>query len=113
MVDSPTLSHKSQKLTTLLCRILLVRFSIVTKETAQSIMLLFLPIYAFLAGGEPSVWRASLMVVLSILLIKYKVKMNISDIISIVFLFLIFVNPYIVYHIGFQFSFLVSFGLIL
>ena len=93
--------------------LLLVRFSIVTKETAQSIMLLFLPIYAFLAGGEPSVWRASLMVVLSILLIKYKVKMNISDIISIVFLFLIFINPYIVYHIGFQFSFLVSFGLIL
>lgn len=90
-----------------------VRFSITTKETAQTFIVIFLPIYAFLAGGEPSVWRASLMVVLGILLIKLNIKLNYTDIISIVFLILIFINPYIVYHIGFQFSFLVSFGLIL
>lgn len=92
---------------------MLVRFSIVTKEAAQSFLVMFLPVYAFLAGGEPSVWRASLMVVLGIVLVKLKVKLNITDIISIIFLLLIIINPYIVYHIGFQFSFLVSFGLIM
>ena len=53
---------------------MLVRFSIVTKEAAQSFLVMFLPVYAFLAGGEPSVWRASLMVVLGIVLVKLKVK---------------------------------------
>ena len=92
---------------------ILVRFSITTKETAQTILMMFLPIYALLAGAQPSVWRASLTVVLSILLFKTKLKMNFTDMISIVFLSLIIIDPYIVYHIGFQFSFLVSFGLIL
>src|SRR5699024_11349298 len=75
--------------------------------------LLFLPIYALVAGGEPSVWRASMMVFLFIILSKWKLSISVSDVISIVFLLLILFDPMIIYHIGFQFSFIVTFGFIL
>lgn len=93
--------------------LLLVRLSLFTKETAQWMMIVFLPIYALVAGGQPSVWRASLMVLFVILLNKLKWKLNYTDVISIVFLLLILFDRYIVYHIGFQLSFAVTFGLIL
>ncbi|WP_217833426.1 ComEC/Rec2 family competence protein, partial [Picosynechococcus sp. PCC 7002] len=38
--------------------LLLVKGNIVTKERAQTLLILFLPFYGILAGGEPSVWRA-------------------------------------------------------
>lgn len=92
---------------------LLIKLSVLTKEKAQWFMIIFLPVYALIAGGEPSVWRASLMAVVLILLNKVNIKLNATDVISVVFIALIIMNPYIVYHIGFQFSFLVSLGLIL
>lgn len=91
----------------------LIRFSIVTKEAAQTIVMLFLPMYAVIAGGQPSVWRASLMVAFLVLFAKLKWKVNLADMISFVFLLLLFMNPYLIYHIGFQLSFAVTFSLIL
>lgn len=93
--------------------ILFIRFSITTKEKAQNIVLLFLPIYAILAGSQPSVWRASLMIMLVIIFNKIKLKYSYTDIVSIIFLLLIILNKLIVYHIGFQLSFAVTFGLLL
>lgn len=93
--------------------LILVRFSITTKEKAQIFVMVFLPIYAILAGSQPSVWRASLMIVFVILLNKIKLKYSYTDILSIVFLLLMIVDKYIAYHIGFQLSFAVTFGLIL
>src|SRR5690625_3364225 len=90
----------------------LVRSSLWTKETSQWIIMFFLPIYAFIAGGQPSVLRASLMVLFAIALSKLKWKLNYTDVISIVFLLLILFDPFIVYHVGFQLSFAVTFGLI-
>src|SRR5699024_8762878 len=92
---------------------ILFNMGLMTKEKAQWTMLLFLPIYALVAGGEPSVWRASMMVFLFIILSKWKLSISVSDVISIVFLLLILFDPMIIYHIGFQFSFIVTFGLIL
>nr|WP_256438992.1 DNA internalization-related competence protein ComEC/Rec2 [Virgibacillus sp. MSJ-26] len=92
---------------------ILIKTGIMTKEKAQWFMLFFLPIYALLAGGEPSVWRASIMVFLFIVFSKLKLKLSVSDVVSIVFLLLIFFDGYIIYHIGFQFSFIVTFSLIL
>ena len=93
--------------------VLLVRFLFFTKEIAQWMLVGFLPIYALIAGGQPSVWRASLMVLCVILLSKLKWKLNYTDVISIVFLLLILFDPFIIYHIGFQLSFIVTFGLII
>src|SRR5699024_6931858 len=90
----------------------LVRSTLWTKETSQWIIMFFLPIYAFVAGGQPSVLRESLIVLFALALSKLKWKLNYTDVISIVFLLLILFDPFIVYHIGFQLSFAVTFGLI-
>src|SRR5699024_1151824 len=50
-----------------------VRFSITTKEKAQFIIMLFLPSYAILAGSEPSVLRASFMIVVVLLFQRYHI----------------------------------------
>src|SRR5690625_114412 len=91
----------------------LVKLNITTKETAQWLIIFFLPIYALLAGGAPSVWRASLMGLVFLVLSKFNIKHSVIDVISLIFISLIAMDPYIIYHIGFQFSFLVTFGLLL
>lgn len=92
---------------------LLIQTSAMTKEKAQWLMVCFLPVYALLAGGEPSVWRASLMVMFVIALSKMNLKYSYTDMISIVFILLLALNKFIIFHIGFQLSFAVTFGLIL
>ncbi|WP_461181384.1 DNA internalization-related competence protein ComEC/Rec2 [Virgibacillus kimchii] len=92
---------------------LLIKLNITTKEKAASIMLLILPVYALLAGGAPSVWRASGMVLLFIMLNKFRLRLSLTDVLSIVFLLFIVFNPYIIYHVGFQLSFAVTFALLL
>lgn len=91
----------------------LVKLNLVTKERAQIFIIIFLPIYALLAGGAPSVWRASLMGLIFIVLSKFQIKYSVTDIISLIFIGLIAFDPYLIFHIGFQFSFLVTFGLLL
>lgn len=93
--------------------VLLIKTGLFTREKAELIILIFLPFYAILAGSEPSVLRASMMVVLFILLQRLKIRLSGLDVISIVFLCLLIWNPYLIYHIGFQFSFIVTFGIIL
>ncbi|MFD2046125.1 DNA internalization-related competence protein ComEC/Rec2 [Ornithinibacillus salinisoli] len=91
----------------------LIKLSILTKEKAQWTITFVLPLYALLAGGQPSVWRASLMVLMIVLLSKLKRVYSSIDIISMVFILLIIFDKYIVYHIGFQLSFLVTFTILL
>lgn len=100
-------------LITVLVYFLLIKLNLVTRETAQWIVIVFLPIYAFIAGGAPSVWRASLMGLVFLLLGKLQIKYSVTDVLSIIFIGLIIVDKHIVNNIGFQFSFLVTFGLIL
>lgn len=92
---------------------LLIRFSLTTVERAQWIIIFLLPLYAILAGGQPSVLRATGMIVVFFLLQKRQQKMPTVHIISIVFLLLVLANKWIVYHVGFQLSFAVTIGLLL
>lgn len=92
--------------------LLLLRTSLFTVEKVETIMLFFLPVYAFLAGGAPSVWRASLMIMLVIIIRKSQLRMNYADIVSIVFLCLVAIDRMIIYDVGFQFSFAVTYSLI-
>lgn len=92
---------------------LLIRLFQFTKEKARLIVLMFLPIYALLAGGQPSVWRASLMTAVVLIMASNKIKLTNTDVLSIVFLSLLLLNKFIIYHVGFQFSFAVTFGLLL
>ncbi|MBN6205637.1 DNA internalization-related competence protein ComEC/Rec2 [Ralstonia pickettii] len=92
---------------------ILIKLNLLTREKTELVMLLFLPVYAILAGGEPSVLRASMMVLLILIFRRFMIHMYVLDIISIVFLILLTFDEYMIYHIGFQFSFLVTFGILL
>lgn len=86
----------------------------ITRERMTIGLLLFLPCYIFLTGAAPSVIRAVSMMVLFLLLKKWNIHtINTIDIISIVFLVYTFFTPYVIYDVGFQLSFSVSFALIL
>lgn len=90
-----------------------VKTGFLTKEKTETFFVVFLPIYAIIAGGEPSVWRASMMAFFIFICLKLNIKMPIMDVVSLVFIAFVFLEPEMMYHIGFQFSFLVTFGLIL
>ncbi len=90
-----------------------IKFNVLTKEKAQWLILFILPGYAVVAGGEPSIWRASMMVVCFVILRKLNSTFNYTDVLSFVFISFVILNPYLVYQVGFQLSFLVTFGLLL
>lgn len=98
---------------TALVYFMLIKLNLLTKEKTELVMLLFLPMYAILAGGEPSVLRASMMVILFIISARMKMRADALDSISIVFLLLVIYDSFIIYHVGFQFSFIVTLGIIL
>lgn len=85
-------------------------FCKVQKELATTSLLIALPIYGILAGGAPSVWRAVSVVEL-ILIGKFK-KLPIDDALSISFILFVLINPFAVYQIGFQLSYLATMSLI-
>ncbi|WP_078413835.1 DNA internalization-related competence protein ComEC/Rec2 [Priestia abyssalis] len=85
----------------------------VTRERATAFLLLILPFYAIIAGAAPSVIRAVMMTVLVLMVLFMKTAMTPHDAISLTFLLMLAADPYYIYHIGFQLSFVVSFFLIM
>ncbi len=79
----------------------------------ENIIVVFLSIYMIVTSFAPSVTRASLMFVF--LVINKRTKLNISslDVLSIIFIILIFIRPYYYYDAGFLLSFLVTFIILL
>ncbi|MGJ7912203.1 DNA internalization-related competence protein ComEC/Rec2 [Neobacillus sp. LXY-1] len=86
-----------------------------TREFMVHFLLFLLPVYVIITGGSPSVIRAVLMIFLVLAATKWKIRPKILaiDAISIAFLFYIFVDSYIIFDVGFQLSFSVSFSIIL
>ncbi|MFP7493573.1 DNA internalization-related competence protein ComEC/Rec2 [Terribacillus saccharophilus] len=91
----------------------LTKLQLLTIEKTTWVLFVFLAVYPVFAGGEPSVWRSSLMVMLIMMLTRFRIRLPIIDSISIVFLLLLVLDPSYLFHIGFQFSFLVSLALLL
>ncbi|MDQ0269521.1 DNA internalization-related competence protein ComEC/Rec2 [Cytobacillus purgationiresistens] len=85
----------------------------VTKESMTNFLLFFLPCYAILAGAAPSVLRAVCMLMIALLARKYLSSLLTQDVISLVMIAYTFAAPYIIFHVGFQLSFVVTFLLIL
>ncbi|MFS0561779.1 DNA internalization-related competence protein ComEC/Rec2 [Terribacillus sp. 179-K 1B1 HS] len=92
---------------------LLTKLQLLTIEKSYWFLFVFLAVYPVFAGGEPSVWRSSLMVMLIMLLMRFRIRLPIIDSISIVFMLLLVLEPNYLFHVGFQFSFLVSLALLL
>lgn len=82
-----------------------------SEEIINKIIFVFLPIYAILAGTSPSVIRAVCMVLIYLVCIKK----NISSINSLLlsFMVMLFYNPLYLYNLGFQFSFFITFCLLM
>ncbi|MBQ1812345.1 MAG: DNA internalization-related competence protein ComEC/Rec2 [Bacilli bacterium] len=80
------------------------------KEMIVAIIIL---IYIFLANFSPSIMRAGIFFFL--LILNKKLKLEISNVYLMLILLsiCIFIDPFIIYKIGFQYSYLISFTLIL
>ncbi|EID45370.1 DNA internalization-related competence protein ComEC/Rec2 [Parageobacillus thermoglucosidasius] len=90
---------------------ILIRF--MTKETATLILLIVLPIYIVLTGASPSVIRASLTAMLFLGANYRKMMLSPLDALSVALIVMLLFDPYLLWDVGFQLSFIVSFALIL
>lgn len=91
---------------------LLIRMGLTRERASILLVALIIPIYIVLTGAAPSIIRAGLMSILILLSYRFKLRVHPLDIISIVCLFQLVFNPYVIFNVGFQFSYLISFSLI-
>lgn len=85
----------------------------VTKEMATVFLIVCIPVYMIIAGASPSVIRASITGVLLLVAFICSVRLSSLDALSITAICMLIYDPYLVFNIGFQFSFVGSFALIL
>ena len=88
----------------------LLKFRI-SVEYIEKIILIIVPLYMLLSGASDSVLRAGFMIIFYILLRRK----NIDKLGSLLFTFLILImyNPLLIFNIGFQLSFLITFSLLM
>lgn len=91
----------------------LLSLLIKNKKTIYLSIYIFLLIYMFLTGFTPSVIRGSLLYILNSLKKVLKISIKTIYILILIFSICLLVNPYVVYNIGFKFSFIISFYLII
>lgn len=83
----------------------------VRHEFALIVLIIILPVYALLAGGTPSVWRAVSVVELMILS-KIKWRLSVDDALAISFILFVILEPWSIFQVGFQLSYLATVALI-
>ena len=84
----------------------------IRKEMATIVLLIILPIYGFIAGGAPSVWRA-VSVVEFVMLMRYvKWRVPIDDALAISFIGFVLLEPGVIFQVGFQLSYLATASLV-
>lgn len=81
-------------------------------ELAQTIVVIALPIYAVLAGGAPSVWRAVLLVEILFVVKMLKGRIGLDDALAAAFTLSVLWQPAIVLQVGFQLSYIACWSLI-
>lgn len=84
-----------------------------TREMVRPCLLLFLPLYVIITGAAPSVIRAVVMTWIILFLSKWKTTIHPLDALAISFIGFLLINPFIIYHVGFQLSYTVATGLLL
>ncbi len=84
-----------------------------TKETNQLIILILLVIYNIMTGFKISILRASFLIIGIYLKDYFKILLTSTDLLSISFVGFLIYNPYLIYNIGFQLSYLIANSLIL
>ncbi|MCH7322175.1 DNA internalization-related competence protein ComEC/Rec2 [Solibacillus sp. MA9] len=84
----------------------------VRRELANILLLILLPIYAVLAGGAPSIWRAVSVVEFIMLAQYFRWKIPMDDAISLSLLVFLLIEPGAIYQVGFQLSYLATYSLV-
>jgi competence protein ComEC len=91
--------------------VLFVRAGIV-KELAYVLIVIILPVYIVLTGGESSIVRAGIMGIVVLCFIIFRKKLNPAVLLSSVCIAMLLWNPMTAFDLGFQLSFLMTFVLI-
>ncbi|WP_020062227.1 DNA internalization-related competence protein ComEC/Rec2 [Bacillus sp. 123MFChir2] len=99
-------------LLTAICYFVSLRIGI-TRESATMLLFVCIPLYMFCAGASPSVVRASIAAVIVFVALTRAVRVSGMDALSMTLIIMLFYNPYVLFDIGFQFSFIGSFSLLL
>ncbi|PFN62056.1 DNA internalization-related competence protein ComEC/Rec2 [Bacillus thuringiensis] len=84
-----------------------------TREVATICLIVCIPLYMVLAGASPSVIRASIAGVLMLIAFMCSIRLSSLDALSVTAICMLIYDPYLVFNIGFQFSFVGSFALLL
>lgn len=85
----------------------------ITRERMMIVILIFLPMYAIISGAAPSVLRACCMAMLFTFLYLRKKRLSAITSIGIVYLAMLFIQPNMLFNIGFQLSFAVTFAIMM
>lgn len=84
-----------------------------TREVSTVCLIFCIPLYTILAGASPSVIRASITGVLMLIAFICSIRLSSLDALSVTAICMLIFDPYLVFNIGFQFSFVGSFALLL
>ena len=99
---------------TLLCLVILYILNKIKKSNVNYIfVILFLLFYTFLTNYTPSIMRATLMFILLYLNRIFKLNIRVTYLFIYLTCGFILYNPYLIYNIGFLFSFTITFFLII
>lgn len=83
------------------------------KRLSNIFVVIFLIFYMFLIGFTPSVLRGGLFFIFLLINKECKIHLNNKIVLYLLFYSLVLINPFYVYDLGFVYSFLTSFGLLL
>lgn len=98
-------------LLTFLVRSALLRIR-VRREIIDCFLFIALPIYACLAGGAPSVWRAVSVTMLVLLCNQKRSTLRLDDALSLSAIGFMLYEPYVVFQPGFQLSYVAAAALV-
>lgn len=98
-------------LLTFLLRTVLLRLFI-RIETVDTLLMVLLPLYAIMAGGAPSVWRAVTVTILILLTATGRFRMRMDDALALSAIGFILFQPFVVFQPGFQLSYLAACSLV-
>ena len=99
---------------TLFSAILLYIFNkFFSKNISYVITIIFLLVYLFITSFSPSVLRATIFFIILTINKQFELKINTLSLLILTASFLLIINPYYIYSLGFTLSFTVSFYLLL
>ncbi|WP_414053567.1 DNA internalization-related competence protein ComEC/Rec2 [Macrococcus equi] len=77
----------------------------------QLMLVILLPIYMVFTGGQPSVFRSTIFILL--IIFNPDKRLQISDLLSLTFIINLLYDPFSIFDIGFQLSYVICFSFIL